>query len=285
MISCIICSRQIDIPAELKKNISTTIGCEYEVVIIDNSQNEYSIFSAYQEGVRRAKGDILCFMHEDILFHSNNWGNVVNLHLTDEKIGLLGIIGGHYLPDFPASWISLYILSGQNIQGYFENNLYKTEYYEFWSRKKGNSTEVVAVDGMWFCIKKKMFDIITFDSDLFSAFHCYDLDICMQVIDKGFQVHVAHDILIEHKSCGSMDIQYFSELDKFYNKWKKNLPLCRCQNISEVDMKERLIHAEMYMKEKRHYVQLKEEIFKIKSSIFYKLIHKIQMLIKRVSIS
>ena len=60
MISCIICSRRPDISAELKENIASTIGCEYELVVIDNSKNEYSIFSAYNEGVRRAKGDILC---------------------------------------------------------------------------------------------------------------------------------------------------------------------------------------------------------------------------------
>lgn len=282
MISCIICSRQPDIPSELKKNIATTIGCEYEVVIIDNSQKEYTIFSAYNEGVRRANGDILCFMHEDILFHSNNWGNIAQSHLCNEKIGLLGVIGGHYLPDFPASWISLCILSGQNIQGYFENKLYKKEYHEFWSRKRCNSTEVVAVDGMWFCVQKKMFDLITFDSELFLDYHCYDLDLCMQVIDKGFQVHVAHDILIEHKSCGSMNVRYFIELDKFYTKWKDKLPLCRCWNISEIDIKERLILAEMFMNEKRNYVQLKEELIKIKSSIFYKITHKISSLLKKI---
>ena len=66
MISLIICSRTADISDELKQNIATTIGCEYELCVIDNSRNEYSIFTAYNEGVRRAKGDILCFMHDDI---------------------------------------------------------------------------------------------------------------------------------------------------------------------------------------------------------------------------
>lgn len=59
MISCIICSRQPDISAELKENIATTVGCEYELVVIDNSKDEYSIFSAYNEGVRCAKAYLL----------------------------------------------------------------------------------------------------------------------------------------------------------------------------------------------------------------------------------
>ena len=74
LISLIICSRKADISEELKQNIAETIGCEYELCVIDNSRNEYSIFSAYNEGVRRAKGDILCFMHEDVLFRTNKWG-------------------------------------------------------------------------------------------------------------------------------------------------------------------------------------------------------------------
>lgn len=74
MISLIICSRTPTISEELSTNIAETIGCEYELVVIDNSKNEFSIFSAYNEGVKRSNGDVLCFMHDDILFRTLNWG-------------------------------------------------------------------------------------------------------------------------------------------------------------------------------------------------------------------
>ena len=79
MLSLIICSRTPKISEELEKNIADTIGCEYELVVIDNSLNKYSIFSAYNEGVKRSIGDILCFMHEDILYKTINWGQQVEL--------------------------------------------------------------------------------------------------------------------------------------------------------------------------------------------------------------
>ena len=60
MISIIICSRTPDISRELKQNIATKIGCDYELVVIDNSSNGHSIFSAYNEGVEKAKGELLC---------------------------------------------------------------------------------------------------------------------------------------------------------------------------------------------------------------------------------
>ena len=58
MISCIICSRQPDIPAELKENIASTIGCEHEIIVIDNSSNRETICSAYNQGVRKSRGGI-----------------------------------------------------------------------------------------------------------------------------------------------------------------------------------------------------------------------------------
>ena len=74
MISLIICSTHSDISAELKQNIDTTIGYDHEYVVIDNSDNRHSIFSAYNEGIRRSKGDILVFMHQDIGYQTINWG-------------------------------------------------------------------------------------------------------------------------------------------------------------------------------------------------------------------
>ena len=74
MISLVICSSTPKLSKELIQNIESTIGFEHEYVVIDNSNNQHSIFSAYNEGVHQAKGDILCFMHQDIDFQSLNWG-------------------------------------------------------------------------------------------------------------------------------------------------------------------------------------------------------------------
>jgi hypothetical protein len=37
------------------KNIADTIGTEYELVHIDNSDTKYSILEAYNEGIRLSK--------------------------------------------------------------------------------------------------------------------------------------------------------------------------------------------------------------------------------------
>lgn len=41
MLSLIICSRTPRISEELEKNIAETIGCEYELVVIDNTKGNF----------------------------------------------------------------------------------------------------------------------------------------------------------------------------------------------------------------------------------------------------
>ena len=74
MISIIICSRNLGIDPKLSTNITSTIGCECELIVIDNSQNKYSIFQAYNIGIEKSTSEIICFVHGDVLFHSKDWG-------------------------------------------------------------------------------------------------------------------------------------------------------------------------------------------------------------------
>ena len=236
MISCIICSRQPDISAELKENIASTIGCEYELVGIDNSKNEYSIFSAYNEGVRRAKGDILCFMHEDILYHTQGWGRIISNILQDKTIGQIGVAGSHFMPKAPMYWWSSPYISQYNL----ENDH---------GKQKKNATEMhmiqhladtVVVDGLCFFIPSVLFKQIRFDEEHYADFHAYDMDISMQVQSIGKRVCVTNAILIEHFwSESSLENKvYMARLDKnmsiFYNKWQHLLPMVRGVDLPEI---------------------------------------------------
>ena len=94
MISIIVCSKFPTLSKELLDNISQTVGTDYEIVSIDNSQAKYSIFEAYNEGVARSKGEYLCFMHEDVVLRSSNWGNTVERVLSHKDVGAIGVAGG-----------------------------------------------------------------------------------------------------------------------------------------------------------------------------------------------
>lgn len=234
MISVIICSINECNLQQTIESIKNTIGTEFEIITIDNRKNKYSIFSAYNEGIKRAKGDILCFMHEDVLFHSNNWGVAVYHHFSEENVGIIGVFGGHYLPRmFPAAYVDG-PCSGSFIQGHLNNGQYYTELVSYRNYIKNNISDCVLVDGMWFCGTKDLFSHIQFDEVTFHGFHCYDMDICMQALALYKKVEVVYDIKLEHKSVGVIDERYYEQLRLWYIKWQNYLPIKR--GIEESDI-------------------------------------------------
>ena len=74
MISMIVCS--VD-PAKLEKfceNVLMTVGCPCEFVVHDNRETGYGITHVYNLCAAKAKGEYLCFAHEDIFFRTPDWG-------------------------------------------------------------------------------------------------------------------------------------------------------------------------------------------------------------------
>lgn len=235
MLSCIICSRHDHISEQLSQNIANTIGCQYEIIVIDNSGKQYSIFSAYNEGVRRSKGDVLCFMHEDILFHSKNWGTDVYNRFKDASVGLVGVLGTQFLPHTPSAWWWTGCRVGYVLQS--NNNKLGVNDTYINGDPVNQDVEAVVVDGLWFCITRELFKQIRFDETTFNSFHCYDHDICMQVISNGAKIIIAHDIVIEHASLGNVNKDFINQLYAFYNKWEPRFPLIRGMKIDRDSQK------------------------------------------------
>lgn len=228
MISIIICSTSHAISDELEHNISTTIGdsVEYEIVCIDNSDNHYSIFSAYTEGVLRATGDSLCFVHEDVIFHSTDWGGKCERQLKENpQIGMLGVFGCLYFSRMSSVLHPWNMLRGQLLQGHSENGEYKTDLCRYVEYDEYEN-EVVVVDGLWLFIRRSLFDesLIAWDAEAYSGFHFYDKDISMQILKSGYMIAIA-DIPVEHKSLGNFNKAYWENSIVFHSKWADFLPV------------------------------------------------------------
>ncbi len=228
MISIIICSRNSDISIDLKKNIENTIGIDYENIIIDNSRNAYSIFSAYNRGIERSKYPILCFIHEDILFRTKNWGQNLIAHFKDKETGIIGVAGGKIVTKVPAAWWS--VGNGyKNLIQHYNNS--KTVQQELSQSNSNNRQEAIVLDGVFLSFRKDLLDYIKFDESL-SGFHGYDHDISVQSVIAGYKNYVIFNILIEHFSEGSLNHQYYANLTKVHKKWQNKFPLF-CSDISE----------------------------------------------------
>ena len=271
-ISIIICNRTDSLNPQLAENINQTIGCEFEPIIINNGQNKYNIFEAYNYAVEQAHGQILCFMHDDLEFHSEGWGKqVADAFAADENLGLIGITGGQFMPCTPCSYWEGGLHCGQVIQSETKNNVAHKE-----PRKEGKAveqpTDVVAVDGLWMCIRADLFRKgLRWDDMNFHKFHCYDLDICFQILETGMKVQVIPGVLIEHKSTGTTDLVYLEQNQLFFEKWKHRLPIMRGCELSDKEIEQRTEMVRMMRMYLRFYLKTAAELKQTQSSKAYLL--------------
>ncbi len=222
MISLVICSRTSQLNESLRLNIDKTIGTEYEIVLIDNSKNHYSIFEAYNKGVEISKYSFICFMHDDIQYLTDNWGKLALARFENNQVGAIGISGSPYLSLFPGPWwssglISKYIVEFDNHKETLVNISYK--------RPENNAVEVVALDGVWLFVRKSVFNTIKFDNSSFKGYHFYDLDLSIQLKQSGFILLSVFDILIKHESMGNINYSWVKNAFLFTKKWKSILPI------------------------------------------------------------
>lgn len=228
MISIIIASVDPTSLAAISANIGQTIGLEFEVIGIANGAGEMGLCEVYNQGFAKAQYDTLCFMHEDVLMITENWGQVViDLFKTDPQLGLIGIAGGQYKSAAPSSWYCYEneapeLLNYQLIQRYKYTQKEKARLYSNPSGKK--LVEVASLDGVWLCCTRKAMESYAFDQELLKGFHCYDLDFSLGIGQK-FKVAVTFDILLEHFSEGDADRNWLKEALKVHAKWSTILPI------------------------------------------------------------
>ncbi len=233
MISIIISSQKEIVLKAVSDSINQTIGVLYEIISIENSSGQLSICEAYNIGAAKAKFDIFCFMHEDVLFETINWGQAVVKHFNDKSVGLIGVAGGDTKSLVPSSWSSSVFQSEISIIQHNKNavsparRIVKTGYPEDKSNIKG----VVCIDGVWMCTTRQVFNQFKFDSDNFRGFHGYDVDYSLQVFSR-YKVCVVFDVLMHHFSEGAYSEVWMENMIKLSTKWSTVLPLS-VRNLSE----------------------------------------------------
>jgi len=224
MISIIISSANKLQLRQITENITTTAGVPFEIIAIDNSKAERGICEVYNEGIERAGYDILCFMHEDIIIETNNWGaNLKSAFDAHPETGLLGVFGSDYKSATPLAWHSLKPenLFGNMIQSYKHAD---REPLHFTNSPDSKLEYVACVDGVWMATKRSVASEFKFDQETFKGFHCYDFDYSIAVGQK-YKVAVIYDILINHLSEGSYTREWMLDNLKLHKKWVNILPV------------------------------------------------------------
>lgn len=255
MISVIICSANEAELAQVSENIRNTVGTAHEIIAIDNRTAPRGICEVYNEGTKRARFDLVCFMHEDIEIKTQNWGSiVVGIFANDPQMGLVGVAGGGYKSLAPSGWYQLELRSEER---YYQNLLQgfkydeKKEIHAYHNPHNASLSRVVCVDGMWLCTRREIALRFPFDGKLLTGFHGYDQDFSLNVFPH-YKVVVTYDVLMKHSSEGNFDKKWLDEILKLHKKWSYALPLTTSE----------LPDDEIYITEKRAFKKLVEQMLR-----------------------
>lgn len=222
MISIIISSYQPKYYFALEKNIAETVGVPYEIIKIENP-GLMGIAEAYNKGAKKARFENLLFLHEDVLFHTQNWGEKLIKHLEDMTTGIVGVAGSDYVPTAPSGW------NVGNNSHHFINIIqsFGTE-NPITERLSMNCVQQsLALDGVFLSMRKDVFQQFHFNEKL-KGFHSYDLDISLRVA-LTMKNYVINNVLIEHFSKGTLNCEWFQNniqvrKDVGYNFNEKRIP-------------------------------------------------------------
>ncbi len=210
MISVVVCSINPVLSANLEANIANTIGVPYEMIVVDNRMAPKGIGAVYNQGARRAQFSVLCFVHEDVVFSTTNWGKILLQHFDENpSLGLIGIAGSKYKSCTHSGWYTgIPKLDCANVlhvnrEGHQKRILAQPN--------PGNAYEqVVCIDGVFMSCRQKVWAEVLFNEHLLNGFHVYDIDFSTRV-SKLYETIVSFEI----------DLVHLTEGGSFDNNWIK----------------------------------------------------------------
>ncbi|MBN2454965.1 MAG: glycosyltransferase [Sedimentisphaerales bacterium] len=175
-----------------------------ELIAVDNTGNLLSAPRALNDGLKRARANIVVCCHQDVIFPPNWVENLLEqitvIEQTQKNWGVLGTFG-----------------VAEN--GMFAGHIIDVHGH-FWCEPL--PAEVQSLDEH--CLIMRKDSGLNFDENL-GGFHLYGADLCLEALSKGMS-NFAIDAPVKHLSGGKVDADFFETADRLYKKWKQlNTPL------------------------------------------------------------
>jgi hypothetical protein len=223
MISVVICSKNDSFLAQVKMSIQQTIGSEYELLVWDNKKVNRGICHVYNELASRAIFPIICFLHEDIIFRTSEWGSLlVNIFESDSNIGLVGVAGGKYKSSLCSGWYAgAEGLDFYNIWHEADGKVVSLSNKTVWKSREEN---VATIDGVFMACTKKVWQEITFDDTFLRGFHFYDIDFSLRVAQAKTVVVTSGIDMVHCTKGGDYGNVWVVTAIEFHGRMKHLLP-------------------------------------------------------------
>ncbi len=214
MISVIICSVDAGKFAAVCETYARHMGAErYEIVGIHDAR---SLCEGYNRGLRRAKGEICVFSHDDIEFLSGELGESVARHL--EAWDLIGVAGTTRMHAMGWANSGIRYARGvvtQRVPGGYE--------VKFLGAPEIVNGGIQGMDGVFFATRREIVEHVGFDEATFDGWHGYDTDFTFRCHLAGYRLAVCLDIRLIHFSEGTVDDDWLRYAERFQRKHAAHL--------------------------------------------------------------
>jgi len=200
MISVLICSANDLFLNQVRDDVRKTIGLPHEILYVDNSKEKRGICAVYNYLASKASFPYLCFVHEDIVFETRNWGVIIkDIFSRRTDVGVIGIAGSKYKAKRFSGWFSgIKEFDCANVTHQYA---YGNESIHLNPNNQNKLEEVVCIDGVFICCRKSIWEKIKFNEKRLRGFHFYDIDFSLNAAAVS-TVAVTYDIDVVHITKG-----------------------------------------------------------------------------------
>lgn len=163
---------------------------KYELILLDNTTGQFeSASNALNRGGKKAKGEYIMFVHQDVELSSVSWLKDAEKNLEFiPNLGIAGVAGMSEKGNTPKERGRNVIKSGGRI-------------WE-WGNPIQKPEPVQTLDECLVIIPKSVFNLLQFDEKVCNDWHLYAVDYCLSARESGRLIY-AIPMFINHKSTGA----------------------------------------------------------------------------------
>ena len=179
---------------------------------------------------------MLCFVHEDVEFQTEGWGQIIAAKLAEADCGVIGFAGSILKLKHLTGWHN----GGGDLRAHYVHYM-RGGHHPIDRNPDGvDFSPVVTLDGMCLFVRREVWSETLFDEQTFPRFHGYDIDFTLAVACR-YRNYVCNKVFIEHFSTGGYTREWIRTMKRLHRKWRDRLPMFAMpMPQSEIDRYERI---------------------------------------------
>lgn len=158
--------------------------------VVHPEEGNIGVYPAFDYGVKHTKGEIVMFMHNDVILNEPGFDILLRyVFVRDKNLGLVGFVGSDEINEKGGrGWGTTCNFEGKTYT--FRGKSWTGNNALVYGSKFDGFTNAVFIDASSMAIRRNTWEKIGFRSDFPIASHSHDRTTCMQVLEAGEKIGV-----------------------------------------------------------------------------------------------